>query len=79
MIRLTNIQKNNDYISCLAFVEDSKESFQLIYNIKNEDFDSYLLPKGYEWCKSHIAHAKRFMETILNKNEYPHEELIMWY
>lgn len=79
MIKLTNIQKNNGFISCLVFVEDCEKGFEVMYDVENENFEDYSFPQGYEWCTSHMAHAKRFMKTIQNEIYYPHEKLIMWY
>jgi len=79
MIKLTQIKKNKNEISCMALVEDCTIPFELIYNIKSDEFQPYELPKGYEYCKSHIAHAKRELERISKKEICPQERLIMWY
>lgn len=79
MIKLTNIQKSDDFILCRAFVEDSKSGVDLKYNVRNDEFENFTLPVGYEWCLSHITHAKRFLRTLKEKSDCPNEELIMWY
>ena len=80
MIRLTEITRNNDYISCVAFVENCKENINLVYNIKSREFGTYTLPKNFEYCISHIAYAKRYFDKIVDdKGNLPNEKLIMWY
>ncbi len=79
MIKLTKIKKLNKSIHCVALVEDCKETFELSYDIENDNFEKFVLPTGYEWCKTHIAQAKRFLKSISPKEDYPSEKLIMWY
>ena len=80
MIKLTKITKNNDTISCMAFVEDCKEYIKLVYNIKSGEFDEYAFPKNYEYCTSHIAYARNYFDKIISsKKALPNEKLIMWY
>ena len=79
MIRLTQIKKDKNNISCLALVEDCTIPFKLIYDIMSEEFQPYELPKSYEYCKSHIAHARRELERISKEEILPQERLIMWY
>ena len=79
MIKLTNIKKSDTFIYCTALVEDCKETFELSYDIENDNFEKFVLPTGYEWCKTHIAQAKRFLKSISPKEDYPSEKLIMWY
>ena len=79
MIKLVDIKKYKDIITCSAFVEDSNTAFCLEYKIKEDCFNTCSLPKGYEWCSSHIAHAKRFIKSLVEINDYPKEKVIMWY
>ncbi len=79
MIKLDKIKKNNDHISCKAFLEDCTTGIDLRYNINNDEFEPFSLPKGYEWCSSHIAHAKRYLRTLNDKEYIPKERIIMWY
>ncbi len=79
MIKLKKIRRANDEIRCEAYVEDCSQPVPLVFDIKNKDFKKYNLPKGYEWCESHIHHAKRYFASVLDKDEIPSERTIMWY
>lgn len=79
MIKLENIQKHNDIISCNAFLEDSVTAVVLKYNTSKDEFETFSLPKGYEWCSSHITHARQYLKTLNDKADVPKERLIMWY
>ena len=79
MIRLKNINKNGNTITCEAYVEDCRESIQLEFNITKQTLSAEPLPKGYEYCKMHITHARRHLEKMAETGEIPPERLIMWY
>ena len=44
MIKLTKIKKLNKSIRCIALVEDCKETFELSYDIENDNFEKFALP-----------------------------------
>ena len=46
MIKLTKIKKLNKSIHCVALVEDCKETFELSYDIENDNFEKFVLPTG---------------------------------
>ena len=77
MINLKNIRKVDGNILCDAFPEDCGVPVPLVLNVKNETVSPYTLPDGYEWCMSHIEHAKRFLLSVSDK--LPKEFLLMWY
>ena len=77
MILLTQIEKTDDFIKCVAYIEDSETPVPLTYSIQADEFFPFKYPPGYEWCTAHIAHAKRFIKK--NKDKLPREENIMWY
>lgn len=79
MVRLKKINKNGNMITCVAYVEDCKEGIRLEYNITDQTLSAEPLPKGYEYCTSHIAHARRHLEKMAETGEIPPERLIMWY
>lgn len=79
MIKLQKIVRTNDIITCEAFVEDCAKPLNLVFDVKSGEFKSYTMPKGYEWCKSHIHHAKNYLASIMKKSEIPSERTIMWY
>lgn len=77
MIRLMQIKKSNNVITCQARLEDSRDAMSLTYHISTRDFDAFLLPEGFEWCRTHIAMARRFFEQLGNADP-PKEKVIMW-
>jgi CxxC motif-containing protein len=79
MIKLKKIVKTNNRITCEAFIEDCDLPLNLVFDISRKDFEKYSLPRGYEWCDSHINHAKRYFTSLIGINEVPHEHTIMWY
>lgn len=79
MIKLKKIVRNNTHIVCDAYVEDCKERISLAFNEKTGQFEHYDLPIGYEWCDSHIAHAARYLETLIGKEIKDDSRMIMWY
>ncbi|MBP5433863.1 hypothetical protein [Ruminococcus sp.] len=79
MIKLTGIARNNNHITCTAYLEDSEQGMSLSFNEKTSDFEDCVLPQGYEWCISHINHAKKYLKSLIGKNISATEKLIMWY
>ena len=79
MIELKNITRSSKRITCNAYIEDHTEAVGLVFDEDKGDFEPYVLPNGYEWCTSHIAHARRYMETLRGKEFNPHDRTIMWY
>lgn len=63
-------------IICTALIEDCKEELHLKLDVNTEEFESCTLPKGYEWCKSHIFHAKMFL--LDKKDDLPENHMIYW-
>ena len=80
MVRLENIRINGNIAECDLYPEDSKIPGTLKVNIKTEETE-YSLPDGYEYCKSHAAHAKWWLikNTTDPKKELPEKTTIMWY
>lgn len=79
MIKLRNIVKNNDSIACDAYVEDCETSVRLSMDIGTGELNSFSLPNEYSWCASHIAHAKKYLYSLINVSNVPKEHCIMWY
>lgn len=75
MLRLERIERNNNEISCDALLEDCKERLHLVLNLQERAFRPFSMPKGYEWCNTHIAAARRF---LLNTEPLPDKKLIYW-
>lgn len=78
VIRLENIVRNSDVIQCKILPEDSKEYGELKVNLSAESFE-YTLPKGYDWCESHVYHAKCALIEMAKSNTIVNEKTIIWY
>ncbi len=79
MIKLKNIVIENNIVICDIFPEDSVENGTVKIDMHNS-FTSVVFPKGYEWCKNHIDHAKEYLINLYNsKSSIPNEKVIMWY
>ncbi len=79
MIKLKNIVIENSIAKCDIFPEDSVENGYIEMSFV-EGFTSVVLPKGYEWCMSHIDHAKRYLTNLYKKGvDFQSEKIIMWY
>lgn len=79
MIKLTRITKDNGCITCVAYIEDSQTGINLSFDESKKELGEYSMPKGYEWCKSHISHAKKYLNSLTGKNIEVTEKLLMWY
>ena len=79
MIKLTNIHRNNDVLLCDGFVEDCSIPIPISFNEKTSELSEYNLPKDYEYCKSHIMHAKNYLKSLSGKDISDNEKIIMWY
>lgn len=78
MIRLKNIRKQNSIITCDAYIEDCKEPVTFSMNADDPESFSVELPEGYEWCKSHVFCAKRFLASLANAERIPEQKTIAW-
>jgi len=78
MVKLRQIKRNGDSITCNAFVEDCAEPVKLIFNILDGSIQNSPLPKGYEWCTAHIRHAGAHLEQMAKAAEIPEQRNIMW-
>lgn len=79
MIKLKNLKKNGSLIECDIIPEDSKESGHIVVNMDSKEIKAFILPKGYEWCISHLHHAKRKLIELSKDDELSQEYLVMWY
>ena len=77
MVTLKNIKRDNDCIICDVYPEDSKLPVHMEVSVRTGDVSQSAFPKGYEYCTSHIRHAKRFL--LENADHLPESRLIMWY
>lgn len=79
MIRLKNIKREGNIVKCNIIPEDSKEPGRLVVDVDKEEIIDYELPKGYEWCRSHVGHAFWAIIDGVKSNNLPEERLVMWY
>ena len=79
MVRLKNIERNNNIIECDIIPEDSVEYGHVTVNVISGDIESYRLPEGYENRINHVSFAKRALLEMADDLEFPKEKLVMWY
>ena len=79
MVKLKNIAKNNDIISCDIYPEDARLPGTLKVDSKKGNVAFSSLPAGYEWCRNHLHHAAKALLQMKKNNDFPNEKVIMWY
>lgn len=78
MIKLKNIVKNDPFIKCDIYPEDSMSPGSIICNIHERSLVKYNLPNGYEWCINHVFHALYAILDMNDKKKMLSEKTIMW-
>lgn len=80
MIRLKNIKKNHNKITCTAFLEDCGTPVCLTFDCVKREFEDYRLPEEFTGRRIYIAMARRYFERVLQGTvKMQEEKLIMWY
>lgn len=81
MIELKNIKIDGNIVKCEIFPEDSRNNGNIEVDVSENKIISFVLPTGYEWCKNHLEHAKRFIvENYTHIRDIPiKDKTIMWY
>lgn len=79
MVKLKDIKRIDNIIMCKAFVEDCDIPIQLFLNEDNAELSNYDLPNGYEWCVSHILHARKYLRSLIGQPITETQRNIMWY
>lgn len=79
MVKLKQVEKDGDAITCVALVEDCAEPIRVVMNVADGTFQHSPLPKGYEYCASHIGHARRALERMVKDGKIVSETTVMWY
>ncbi len=77
MIKLKNIRVENDRIVCFGYVEDCKVPIRISVDM-NENADSVEMPLGYEWCKSYVKAAERYLVKSYKLGKLKKEMTMMW-
>ena len=63
---------------CSAFVEDCPEPVPIVFSIPDGTVQHGPLPKNYEWCVTHIQHARKHLEQMAKDGNIPEQRNIMW-
>lgn len=79
LVKLENIERNGNKITCIIFVESSRQGLYAEYDCETNTMSDVVLPEGYGWCRSHIAQARFFLKSLIHKEEIPGRKMIMWY
>lgn len=79
MITLKNIKINGKVIESDIYPEDSEKNGNLKIDTETGSIISYFLPIGYEWCTSHLNHAKNTLVELSKSKKIPKEKIVMWY
>lgn len=81
MVELKSIQIDGNIVKCDIFPEDSKENGYIEVDVPENKIVNSSLPTGYEWCKNHLEHARRFIvENFACIRDMPiKDKTIMWY
>lgn len=79
MVKLKNIKRNNSIVECDIIPEDSSDSGHIVVNLDSGKLEDFFLPAGYEWCMSHVDHAKNNLIALVKEEHLSKEKLVMWY
>lgn len=79
MVKLENISRKGNTITCDVFVEDCKEAVSLVLHTTDGAIEAGTLPEGYEWCGTHLWKAKNALKEIAETNLDEKRRTIMWY
>lgn len=81
MIELKNIKIDGNTVKCEIYPEDSRESGCIEVDVLENKIVNSALPQGYEWCKNHLEHARRYI--VMNFKNIKmlsiSEKTLMWY
>lgn len=78
MIRLLNIVRDDECITCDFVPEDAETAGEMSVDLKTGEVQ-YTVPEGYEWCKSHVSRAIRTLQELACEEKVPQKKTIMWY
>lgn len=78
MIKLRNIRRINNIISCKILPEDAISFGSLVVDVSNYRIIDYDLPEGYKWCINHVHHAAEALYRMASTNEITTEKNVIW-
>ena len=79
MVRLTDFASDDKTLSCKLYPEDSPSPGTLIIEKASGEIIDFTLPKDYEWCANHVAHAARELRLLGELGSFPPERRVYWY
>ena len=79
MIRLEEIKRTGEAISCRAYVENCATPFGIAVDQTGAVIGCIHLPENYEYCTAHVAQAVRYLKTLWTADTIPEKQTIMWY
>ena len=77
VIRLKNVKVENNRIVCLGYVEDCEEPIRISVDMDGNG-ESVEMPRGYEWCKSYVKSAERYLIKRYKQGTLKSEMMMMW-
>ena len=77
MVKLKNIKKSNNTITCDFWPEDSELPGTLTVNLVTQKIESCEFPSEYEWCENHAQHSARYL--LNTSDNLPKEKTLFWY
>ena len=79
MVKLEQIKKDGDHITCSVFFEDCNEPVRLVYSISDDIVQYEPLPEGYEYCVIHINHVRHALRSMAEDGRIEPKKTIMGY
>ena len=78
MIKLRDIRRINNIISCRILPEDATSFGSLVVDVSNHSIMAYDLPDGYKWCINHVHHAAEALYRMDSTNIITTEKNVTW-
>lgn len=79
MIKLMEIKKNDNAVTCNAFIEDCNVAIPIVYDLNSRELSHGDIPEGYTWCSNHMKHARVRLEAMIREKTFPETVTVMWY
>ena len=78
MIKLRNIRRKNNIISCIILPEDATSFGSLVVDVSKHSIVDYDLPDGYKWCVNHVHHAAEALYRMASMDIITTEKNVTW-